>query len=64
MDYAMPRSPPSGAKDLPHEVPSPSNPSVSVRREGAPTGIGAVINAIVDALAELGVHHIEIAGYA
>jgi carbon-monoxide dehydrogenase large subunit len=62
MDYAVPR-----ADDLPaletalSEVPSPTN-RLGVRSggEGATTpALAAVINAIVDALAELGVSHIE-----
>ncbi|HUC65462.1 MAG TPA: xanthine dehydrogenase family protein molybdopterin-binding subunit [Stellaceae bacterium] len=62
MDYAMPR-----AGDFPafvtalSEVPSPTNPlGVRSGGEGATTpALAAVINAIVDALAELGVSHIE-----
>jgi carbon-monoxide dehydrogenase large subunit len=62
MDYAMPR-----ADTLPFlvtafsEVPAPTN-RLGVRSggEGGTTpALAAVINAIVDALAELGVHHIE-----
>jgi carbon-monoxide dehydrogenase large subunit len=62
MDYGMPR-----ADTLPFlatalsEVPSPSN-RLGVRSggEGGTTpALAAVINAIVDALAELGVRHIE-----
>ena len=62
MDYGMPR-----ADNLPFlatalsEVPAPSN-RLGVRSggEGGTTpALAAVINAIVDALAELGVHHIE-----
>ena len=62
MDYAMPR-----AGDLPRlatalsEVPSPTN-RLGVRSggEGGTTpALAAVINAIVDALAEFGVEHIE-----
>jgi carbon-monoxide dehydrogenase large subunit len=63
MDYAMPR-----ADTLPllatalSEVPAPTN-RLGVRsggEGGTDTRVGsAVINAIVDALAELGVHHIE-----
>jgi len=62
MDYAMPR-----ADDFPRletalsEVPSPTN-RLGVRSggEGGTTpALAAVINAIVDALAELGVSHIE-----
>ena len=62
MDYGMPR-----ADDLPFlatalsEVPAPSN-RLGVRSggEGGTTpALAAVINAIVDALAELGVRHIE-----
>jgi carbon-monoxide dehydrogenase large subunit len=62
MDYAMPR-----ADDFPaletalSEVPSPTNPlGVRSGGEGGTTpALAAVINAIVDALAELGVSHIE-----
>ena len=62
IDYAMPR-----ADTLPYlattlsEVPAPSN-RLGVRSggEGGTTpALAAVINAIVDALAELGVRHIE-----
>ncbi len=62
MDYALPR-----ADDLPafktalSEVPSPTN-RLGVRSggEGATTpALAVVINAIVDALAEIGVSHIE-----
>src|ERR1700746_2959833 len=62
MDYAMPR-----ADTLPNlatalsEVPAPTN-RLCVRSggEGGTTpALAAVINAIVDALAELGVRHIE-----
>jgi carbon-monoxide dehydrogenase large subunit len=62
MDYAMPR-----ADMLPSfhtaigEVPSPSNPlGIRAGGEGGTTpALGVVINAIVDALAEFGVRHIE-----
>ncbi|HUK06765.1 MAG TPA: xanthine dehydrogenase family protein molybdopterin-binding subunit [Stellaceae bacterium] len=62
MDYAMPR-----ADDFPSlettlsEVPSPTNPlGVRSGGEGGTTpALAAVINAIVDALSELGVTHIE-----
>jgi hypothetical protein len=62
MDYAMPRADelPSFATTL-SEVPSPTN-RLGVRSggEGGTTpALAAVINAIVDALAELGVRHIE-----
>jgi aerobic carbon-monoxide dehydrogenase large subunit len=62
MDYAMPR-----ADTLPFldtalsEVPTPTN-RLGVRSggEGGTTpALAAVINAIVDALAELGVRHVE-----
>jgi carbon-monoxide dehydrogenase large subunit len=62
MDYAMPR-----ADTLPNlatalsEVPAPTN-RLGVRSggEGGTTpALAAVINAIVDALAELGVRHVE-----
>jgi len=62
MDYAMPR-----ADTLPRlttalsEVPSPTNPlGIRSGGEGGTTpALAAVINAIVDALSELGVRHIE-----
>ena len=62
MDYAMPR-----ASTLPalttalSEVPTPTNPlGVRSGGEGGTTpALAAVINAIVDALAEYGVRHIE-----
>jgi carbon-monoxide dehydrogenase large subunit len=62
MDYAMPR-----ADTLPllatvlSEVPAPTN-RLGVRsggEGGSPPALAAVINAIVDALVELGVRHIE-----
>ena len=63
MDYAVPR-----ADDLPlfkteiSEVPSTTNPlGMRGGSEGGITpGLGAVANAIVDALAEFGVEHIEL----
>jgi carbon-monoxide dehydrogenase large subunit len=63
LDYAMPR-----ADALPafttaiSEVPSTSNPlGLRGGGEGGTTpALGAVVNAIVDALAELGVEHIEL----
>jgi carbon-monoxide dehydrogenase large subunit len=62
MDYAIPR-----ASDLPDfiteisETPSPTNPlGVRAGGEGGTTpALGCVINAIVDALAEFGVTHID-----
>ena len=62
MDYAMPR-----ASDLPFfvteigETPSPSNPlGIRAGGEGGTTpALGVVINAIVDALSEFGVTHLE-----
>jgi carbon-monoxide dehydrogenase large subunit len=62
MDYAMPRADdfPTFATEL-SEVPSPTN-RLGVRSggEGGTTpALAAVVNAIVDALAELGVSHIE-----
>jgi carbon-monoxide dehydrogenase large subunit len=63
MDYAMPRADvlPAFTTEI-SEVPSTSNPlGVRGGGEGGTTpALGAVINAIVDALAELGVEHIEI----
>jgi carbon-monoxide dehydrogenase large subunit len=62
MDYAMPRadSLPSFDDDL-MEIPSPSNPlGVRAGGEGGTTpALGAVINAVVDALGEFGVTHME-----
>jgi carbon-monoxide dehydrogenase large subunit len=62
MDYAMPRADtlPSFATEL-MEVPSPTNPlGVRAGGEGGTTpALGAVINAVVDALAEFGVTHME-----
>ena len=62
MDYAMPRADifPK-LKTALSEVPSPTN-RLGVRSggEGGTTpALAAVINAIVDALSELGVRHIE-----
>ncbi|HEV2300125.1 MAG TPA: xanthine dehydrogenase family protein molybdopterin-binding subunit [Stellaceae bacterium] len=62
MDYAMPRADtlPALATEL-SEVPTPSN-RLGVRSggEGGTTpALAAVVNAIVDALSELGVSHIE-----
>ncbi len=62
MDYAMPRASTfPELKTALSEVPAPTN-RLGVRSggEGGTTpALGAVINAIVDALAELGVRHIE-----
>jgi carbon-monoxide dehydrogenase large subunit len=62
MDYAMPRADhfPDLRTEL-SEVPSPTNPlGVRSGGEGGCTpALAAVINAIVDALSELGVSHIE-----
>jgi aerobic carbon-monoxide dehydrogenase large subunit len=62
MDYALPRadSLPSFTTEL-SEVPSTSNPlGLRGGGEGGTTpALGAVVNAIVDALAELGVEHVE-----
>jgi carbon-monoxide dehydrogenase large subunit len=62
MDYAMPRADilPSFATEL-MEVPSPTNPlGVRAGGEGGTTpALGAVINAVVDALAEFGVTHMD-----
>ncbi len=62
MDYSMPRADmlPSFTTDI-SEVWSPTN-RLGVRGagEGGTTGaLGAVVNAVVDALAEFGVTHIE-----
>jgi carbon-monoxide dehydrogenase large subunit len=62
MDYAMPRADilPSFATEL-MEIPSPTNPlGVRAGGEGGTTpALAAVINAIVDALHEFGVTHME-----
>jgi aerobic carbon-monoxide dehydrogenase large subunit len=62
MDYAMPRADmlPSFTTEI-SEVPSTSHPlGIRGGGEGGTTpALGAVVNAIVDALAELGVEHIE-----
>jgi carbon-monoxide dehydrogenase large subunit len=62
MDYAIPRadSLPSFDTEI-SEVPSTSNPlGLRGGGEGGTTpALGAVVNAIVDALAELGVEHVE-----
>ena len=62
MDYAMPRADilPSFTTEL-MEVPSPSNPlGVRAGGEGGTTpALGAVVNAVVDALREFGVTHME-----
>jgi carbon-monoxide dehydrogenase large subunit len=62
MDYAMPRADilPSFATEL-MEVPSPTNPlGVRAGGEGGTTpALAAVVNAIVDALREFGVTHME-----
>ena len=62
MDYAMPR-----AGDMPSfiteisEVPTPINPlGIRAGGEGGTTpALSALVNAIVDALAEFGVRHVE-----
>jgi carbon-monoxide dehydrogenase large subunit len=62
MDYTLPRADalPSFTTEL-SEVPSTSNPlGLRGGGEGGTTpALGAVVNAIVDALAELGVEHVE-----
>ena len=63
MDYAVPRADmlPAFATEI-SEVPSTSNP-LGLRgggEGGATPALAAVVNAVVDALAELGVEHIEI----
>ena len=67
MDYAMPRADllPSFTTEI-SEVPSTTNPlGMRGGSEGGITpGLAAVANAIVDALAEFGVEHIELAGHA
>ena len=62
MDYAMPRADVfPELKTALSEIPSPTNPlGVRSGGEGGTTpALGAVINAIVDALSPLGVRHIE-----
>ncbi len=63
MDYAMPRADhfPELATEL-SEVPSPTNPlGIRAGGEGGTTpALAAVANAIVDALAGLGVKHVEL----
>jgi len=63
MDYAIPRADmlPAFTTEI-SEVPSTSNPlGLRGGGEGGTTpALGAVVNAIVDALAELGVEHIEL----
>ena len=62
MDYAVPRADalPFFATEL-SEVPTPTHPlGIRPAGEGGTTpALGAVVNAIVDALAEFGVSHIE-----
>jgi carbon-monoxide dehydrogenase large subunit len=62
MDYAMPRADmlPAFKTEI-SEVPSTAHPlGLRGGGEGGTTpALGAVVNAIVDALAELGVEHIE-----
>jgi carbon-monoxide dehydrogenase large subunit len=62
MDYAMPRADglPSFATEL-MEIPSPTNPlGIRAGGEGGTTpALGAVINAVVDALSRFGVTHLE-----
>ena len=63
MDYAMPRADalPAFTTEI-SEVPSTTNPlGLRGGGEGGTTpALGAVVNAIVDALAELGVEHVEL----
>ena len=62
MDYALPRADMLPSFDTAiSEVPSPSNPlGIRAGGEGGTTpALAVVINAIVDALAEFGVRHIE-----
>jgi carbon-monoxide dehydrogenase large subunit len=62
MDYAIPRADtlPSFSTEI-SEVPSTSNPlGLRGGGEGGTTpALGAVVNAVVDALADLGVEHVE-----
>jgi aerobic carbon-monoxide dehydrogenase large subunit len=62
MDYAMPRAtlfPPFDAEIM--EIPAPTNPlGIRAGGEGGTTpALAVVVNAIVDALAECGVEHLE-----
>ena len=63
MDYAMPRADafPAFTTEI-SEVPSTTHPlGLRGGGEGGTTpALGAVVNAIVDALAELGVEHVEL----
>jgi aerobic carbon-monoxide dehydrogenase large subunit len=62
MDYAMPRAPDAPMFGVAsHPVPAKSNP-LGVKgcgEAGCAGGLTAVMNAIVDALAEHGIHHID-----
>src|SRR2546428_388330 len=62
MDYAIPRADdPLSISDTSRDVPSPTNPlGVKGAGEGGTVGApGAVIHALLDALAPLGVTHID-----
>ncbi len=62
MDYAMPRADllPSFTTDISHVLTATNRLGVRGAGEGGTTGaLGAVVNAVVDALAEFGVTHIE-----
>jgi carbon-monoxide dehydrogenase large subunit len=62
LDYAMPRADTLPSFDTAiSEVPSPTNPlGVRAGGEGGTTpALGAVTNAVVDALAEFGVTHLD-----
>jgi carbon-monoxide dehydrogenase large subunit len=63
MDYALPRAAdlPSFGIDIRDDVPCKTNP-LGIKGSGEAGAIGAppaVINAIVDALSDLGIHHID-----
>jgi carbon-monoxide dehydrogenase large subunit len=62
MDYAIPRAQmlPSFASEI-SETPAPNNPlGVRAGGEGGTTpALAAVVNAVVDALADYGITHIE-----
>ena len=63
MDYALPRAAdlPAFAIDIRDDVPCKTNP-LGIKGSGEAGAVGAppaVINAIVDALSDLGVHHID-----
>ena len=63
MDYALPRAAdlPALVVDIKDDVPCQTNP-LGIKGAGEAGAVGAppaVINAVVDALSDLGVHHID-----